>query len=119
MPKKKPPTRDPKDAEYLLAWISQDLGHTDINIYGNPAGLRRLASMLLRVAEHDQSGDPYPASDSLHCHLSTGLNTSARGALPRLTLGRVESKDGSEAVRYPFPEFDFSKFSHAISDIHI
>ena len=120
MPKRKKAEPDPKDAEYLVAWVSQGLGdHTDINIYGNPAGLRRLASMLLRVADYEQSKGRFPNDDSLHCHLSTGLNTTERGSLPRMTLGRVDSKDGSELVRYPFPDHDFSECHEALSEIDI
>ena len=60
------PTYDlSKNREYLIAWISQDLSHqTDICIYGNPAGLRHLARLLLRVADLDQTKDTSTPADS-------------------------------------------------------
>jgi hypothetical protein len=106
---KKPQLKDHdgKSPEYLVAWISQGLeAHRDICIYGNPSGLRRLAGILLRLAEYDQSSDPCPDEDSVHCHVNTGFNTQERRSLPRLTLGRVDSKDGKTPIRYGFPEID-------------
>lgn len=120
MPRKLRQKTTETELEYLIAWVSQGLARrADINIYGNPAGLRRLAAMLLKVAEFDQSQGRYPDDDSLHCHLNTGLNTAARDDLPRLTLGRVEPKNGSLPIRYPFPELDFSEHNDALSDIPI
>jgi len=107
------------DVEYLVAWISQGMYGADINIYGNAAGLRSLADMLMRVADYDQSRGRYPDGDTLHCHLSTGLNTTAKDALPRLTLGRVEPKNGARAIGEGFPELAPSSHSGALSDIDI
>ena len=107
------------DFEYLVAWISQGMYGADINIYGNAAGLRSLASMLMRVADYDQSQGRYPDGDTLHCHLSTGLNTTAKDALPRVTLGRVEPKNGVRAIGEGFPELAPSSRSGALSDIDI
>jgi len=107
------------DVEYLVAWISQGMYGADINIYGNAAGLKNLASMLMRVADYDQSQGRYPDGDTLHCHLSTGLNTTAKDALPRLTLGRVEPKNGGRAIGDGFPELTPSSRSGALSDIDI
>ena len=107
------------DVEYLVAWISQGMYGADINIYGNAAGLKRLAAMLIRVADYDQSQGRYPDGDTLHCHLSTGLNTAAKDALPRLTLGRVEPKNGARAIGEGFPELAPSSHSGALSDIDI
>lgn len=105
------------DVEYLVAWISQGLYGADINIYGNAAGLRSLASMLMRVADHDQSQGRYPDGDTLHCHLRTGLNTTAKDVLPRLTLGRVEPKNGTRAIGEGFPQLAPSSHSGALSDM--
>jgi hypothetical protein len=107
------------DVEYLVAWISQGMYGADINIYGNAAGLKRLAAMLMRVADYDQSQGRYPDGDTLHCHLSTGLNTTAKDALPRVTLGRVEPKNGVRAIGEGFPELAPSSRSGALSDIDI
>ena len=106
------------DVEYLVAWISQGLYGADINIYGNAAGLRSLASMLMRVADYDQSQGRYPDGDTLHCHLSTGLNTTAKDALPRLTLGEsnprtVPAPSARASQNSP------SSHSGALSDIDI
>ena len=106
--------------EYLIAWISQDLGcGPDIHIYGNATGLRNLAAILLKIADFDQSQGRYPDEDSLHCHFRTGLNTTARDDLPRLTVGRVEPKSGSAAIRDGFPELDPSSNSQALSDMNL
>ena len=75
--------------------------------------------MLLRVADYDQSNGSFPDDDSLHCHLRTGLNTTERDSLPRLTLGRSDPKDVSEAIRDEFPELDLTGHSKALSDIHL
>jgi hypothetical protein len=107
------------DVEYLVAWVSQGIHEVDINIYGNATGLRRLAAMLLKVADYDQSQGKYPDGDTLHVHLSTGLNTNARNVLPRLTLGRVEPKNGAKAVSESFPQLDSSASGAALSDIEI
>ena len=107
------------DVEYLVAWISQGLYGADINIYGNAAGLRSLAAMLMRVADYDQTQGRYPDGDTLHCHLSTGLNTTAKDALPRLTLGRVEPKNSAQAIGEGFPELAPSSHSGALSDVDI
>ena len=107
------------DAEYLVAWISQGLYGADINIYGNASGLKRLAALLIRVADYDQSQGRFPDGDSLHCHLSTGLNTTAKDSLPRLTLGRVEPKNGGKAIGAAFPELEPSSQAGALSDIDV
>jgi hypothetical protein len=107
------------DVEYLVAWISQGMYCADINIYGNAAGLKRLAAMLMRVADYDQSQGRYPDGDTLHCHISTGLNTTARGSLPRLTLGRVEPKNGDNAIGVGFPDLESSSHAGALSDIDV
>jgi hypothetical protein len=107
------------DVEYLVAWISQGMYGADINIYGNAAGLKRLAAMLIRVADYDQSQGRYPDGDTLHCHLSTGLNTAAKDALPRLTLGRVEPKNGDNAIGVGFPDLESSSHAGALSDIDV
>ena len=45
----------PVGSEYLIAWVAMGLGeHPEINIYGNPQGLRALAKKLLEVAEIDR-----------------------------------------------------------------
>lgn len=117
MPQKSEQKQAEPDVEYLVAWVSQGMYGADINIYGNAAGLRSLAAMLMRVADYDQSQGRYPDGDALHCHLSTGLNTTAKDALPRLTLGRVEPKNGARAIREGFPELAPSSHSGALSDI--
>ncbi len=115
----------PKDAprpetEYLVAWISQDLETLpEINIYGNPAGLRRLAEALIQIADYDQALGGFPDDDSVHCHLDTGRNTHEGKLLPRVTLGRVDSKDGKQLVRAPFPELDPALGAAALTDIHL
>lgn len=108
------------ETEYLVVWISQDLGSLpEVNIYGNPAGLRRLAATLNQIADYDQSLGAFPDDDSFHCHLDTGRNTRDRDPLPRVTLGRVDSKDAKQPVRSPFPEIDPKLGVDALTDIHL
>jgi len=100
------PTDDlSRSKEYLLAWVSQDLEReVEICIYGDPAGLRHLAQLLLRVADFDQAKDTITPDDScFHCHVATGLNTKARGELPKLTIGRVDAKLNPQKLRDSFP----------------
>lgn len=99
------PTDDlSRSKEYLLAWVSQGLEQSvEINIYGNPAGLRHLAQLLLRVADLDQKRTVDPAASHFHCHVHTGLNTEARGMLPRLTIGRVDLKLNPQKLDDDFP----------------
>ena len=92
----------PEGSEYLIAWISMGLGETpDINIYGNPQGLRILADKLIEIADLDQATGKFPDSDSFHAHFSTGCNTETNA--PRLTIGRVDSKSDPTKLRDCFP----------------
>lgn len=105
----------PVGSEYLIAWVAMGLGeHPEINIYGNPQGLRALAKKLLEVAEIDQSKADFPDEDSFHIHCMTGCNTETTS--PRLTIGRVDSKNDPEKLRSCFPsrvpEFSSDKCIH-------
>ncbi|MFZ2641677.1 MAG: hypothetical protein WA117_11820 [Verrucomicrobiia bacterium] len=99
------PTDDlSRSKEYLLAWVSQDLEQkVEIHIFGNPAGLRHLAQLLLRAADLDQTKALDPAESHFHCHVHTGLNTAVRGELPILTIGRVDSKLNPQKLVDVFP----------------
>ena len=92
----------PVGSEYLIAWVSMGLGESpDINIYGNPEGLRRLANKLIEIADLDQTTGEFPDTDSFHKHFATGCNTESK--LPRLTIGRVDSKNEPQKLRDCFP----------------
>jgi hypothetical protein len=91
------PTEDLTDSEYLVIWASQGLDQkNEVCIYGNPFGLRRLAHVLLGLADLDQTTVNMPDSETDHHHLRTGLNTDVCDSLPELRIGRVDRKlDGS------------------------
>ena len=92
----------PAGSEYLIAWVSMGLSeNTDINIYGNAQGLRALAKKLVEIAEVDQTEGGFPDDDSFYAHFSTGCNTESK--LPRLTIGRVDSKNDCQKLRDGFP----------------
>jgi len=68
-------------------------GHgPEICIYGDPEGLRSLAKLILFVADVDQSKEPYPSDDSFHLH--AGLCDKVPGHPQRITIGRMDSKEG-------------------------
>jgi hypothetical protein len=90
-------THDLSDSDYLVVWASQGLEmKREVCICGNPSGLRRLAHVLLGLADLDQTTVKMPDNETVHHHLRTGLNTQACDSLPELRVGRVDCKlDGS------------------------
>ena len=92
----------PTGSEYLIAWTSMNLNAApEINIYGNPKGLRALAEKLIEIADLDQTACAFPDDDSFHAHFSTGCNTEVEP--PRLTIGRVDSKTDPAILLGSFP----------------
>ena len=90
-------THDLSDSDYLIVWAEQGLDmKSEVCIYGNPSGLRRLAHVLLGLADLDQTTVRMPDNETDHHHLRTGLNTEACDTMPGLRIGRVDRKlDGS------------------------
>ncbi len=89
---------------YLIAWTSSSLERSsEIHIYGNPDGLRDIASKLIQMAELEQSKGGFPDGDSEHHHYKIGGNTEIASTLPLLTIGRVDSKHDPATIRDCFP----------------
>ena len=105
-----------ENSEYLIAWVSQGIDRgPEIHIYGNPAGLRDLASKLIAMAEYDQRLGGFPDDDSEHHHYRTGRNTDVADHLPMVTIGRVDSKKNKKVLRDCFPPLLTDAKSSAIT----
>ena len=113
------PVEDIGDAEYVVAWASQGLDQkNEVCIYGNPAGLRHLARILLGLAELDQTTLNMPDTDTDHAHLRSGINTEACDSLPQLRIGRVDKKLDSSRINDGWPRIVVELGDKGITDAY-
>jgi len=92
-----------EQSSYLIEWTG-DKEHQsgEIFIYGNPAGLRDLASKIIAIAAYDQTLGNFPDDDSEHRRYPTGLNTVGNREYSCVTIGRVDSKRDGGRLRKCF-----------------
>ena len=85
--------KPPRLTGYQVAFsLEESRGEREVFIYGDSAGLKSLAKLLLFAAELDQKKEPFPPDDSFHLHAA--LPAKYKGHSARITVGRVDDKKG-------------------------
>jgi hypothetical protein len=85
--------KTPRLTGYQIAFSQKETrSEREVFIYGDSAGLKSLAKLLLFAAKVDQKKEPFPPEDSFHVHLT--LPAAYKGHSARLTIGRADDKRG-------------------------
>ncbi|HWA28939.1 MAG TPA: hypothetical protein VG734_25025 [Lacunisphaera sp.] len=87
--------KPPRLSGYQIAFsLEETRGEREVFIYGDPAGLRSLAKLLLAVADLDQTKEELPLHDSYHVHAV--MPASYAGHSAKITVGRADDRRGKK-----------------------